>query len=72
LKGANYHNTLFNPKTKEIAFALFVKIVGSYWVGEIKNYNQVSFTHTYVDETLHRIALDDSKFIQEYKTKNLN
>jgi len=69
LKGANYHNTLFNPKTKEVAFALFVGIVRSYWVGETRNYNQVSFTYTYVDATLHFIALDDSKFIQKLKNK---
>jgi hypothetical protein len=72
LEGANYHNTLFNPKTKEIAFALFVRILGSYWVGETKNYNQVSFTNTYADATLHFIALDDSKFIQKCKNKNSN
>ncbi len=72
MKGANYHNTLFNPKTKEVAFALFVGIVGFYWVGEIRNYNQLSFTNTYAYATLHCIALDDSKFIQEYKNKISN
>jgi hypothetical protein len=28
-QGANYHNTLFNLKTKEATFALFIGIVGS-------------------------------------------
>jgi hypothetical protein len=60
---------LFNSKTKEIAFALFVGIVGSYWVGETRNYDQMSFASTYVNITLHCIAVDDSKFIQEYKNK---
>jgi hypothetical protein len=74
----NYHNTLFNPKTKEatyalfLGFALFLGIVGSCWVGEIRNYNQVSFTNTYANATLHCITLDHSKFIQEYKNKISN
>jgi hypothetical protein len=72
LKGANYYNILFNPKTKEEAFALFVRIVGSYWVGEMRNYNQMSFTNTYAIATLNCITLDDSKFIQEYKNKISN
>ncbi len=65
LKGANYHNTLFNPKTKVAAFALFVGIVRFYWGRETRNYDQVSFINTYANATFHLIALDDSKFIQE-------
>jgi hypothetical protein len=57
---------------KEPTFALFVGIVRSYWVGETRNDNQVSFTNIYVDATLHCIALNDSKFIQEYKNKISN
>jgi hypothetical protein len=34
---------------KETTFALFVGILGSYWVGETRNYNQVSFANTYAD-----------------------
>jgi hypothetical protein len=45
------------------SFALFVGIVRPYWVGETRNYTQVSFTNTHAIATLHLIALDDSKFI---------
>jgi hypothetical protein len=41
-------------------------------MGETRNYSQVSFTNTYANATLHCIALNDSKFIQEYKNKISN
>jgi hypothetical protein len=52
-KGSNYHNTLFNPKTKEEAFALFIGVARSYSVGERGNYNQVSFANTCKCNILH-------------------
>jgi len=58
-------------KQKETTFGLFVGIVGSYWVGEIGNYNQVSFTNTYANATFY-ITLNDSKFIHECKNKISN
>ncbi len=72
LKGANYCNTLFIPKMKETTFALFVGILGSYWVGKRRNYNQLTFTNTYAHATLRCVPLDDSKFIQEYKNEISN
>jgi hypothetical protein len=58
----------FNLETKEVAFALFIRVTGSCWVGEKGNYNQVSFANTYVDATFY-ISLNESKFIKEYKNK---
>ncbi len=45
-KGSNYHNTLFNPKTKEKAFALFIRVVESCLARERGNYNGLSFANT--------------------------
>jgi len=47
-------------------FALFVRVVGSCWLGEKGNFNKVSFENTYVDSTFS-IILEDSKFIKDYK-----
>jgi hypothetical protein len=47
-------------------FALFVRVVGSCWLGEKGNFNKVSFENTYVDSTFS-IILEDSKFIKNYK-----
>jgi hypothetical protein len=60
----------FNPKTKEVAFELFIKVVRSCWVGERGNYNQVSFANIYANATFY-ISFNDSKFIKEYKNKIL-
>jgi len=35
--GANYHNILFNPKTKEATFALFIRIARLCWLGPKQN-----------------------------------
>jgi hypothetical protein len=67
-KRLNYHSILFNPKTKQKTFALFIRVVGSCYVGEKGYYNQVSVTNTYVDATFY-ISLNESKFIKEYKNK---
>jgi hypothetical protein len=56
----------FNPKTKEVAFALFIRIVGSCWVGEKGNYYQMSYANTYVDATFY-ISLNESKFINFFE-----
>ncbi len=45
-KGSNYHNTLFNPKTKEASFALIIGITRSCWVSKRGNYKQMSFVNT--------------------------
>jgi hypothetical protein len=35
--GANYHNILFNPETKEATFALFIRIARLCWLGPKQN-----------------------------------
>jgi hypothetical protein len=69
-KCSNNPSTFSNLKSKEVTFALFVRITRSWWVREKRNYIQMSFANTYVKSTFY-ITFNDSKFLKEYKNKTL-
>ncbi len=63
-KGVKLSQHDAQPQTKEATFALFMGVVGSCWVGERRNYNQVSFVNTYENATFY-ITLINPKIIKE-------